>query len=136
MLRSFAGLHDLSAALIIGGKDVMLEKQHIQTMNILIATPGRLLQHLDETIEFDGSNLQVLVLDEVDRMLDMGFKREVDEIIRNLPRKKQTLLFSATVTKSLKDLARINMSKEPEYIQIHDFDHMESRMRGAQGDAN
>ena len=66
----------------------MLEKQHIQTMNILIATPGRLLQHLDETHDFDGSNLQVLVLDEVDRMLDMGFKREVDEIIKSLPRKK------------------------------------------------
>ena len=43
-------------------------------MNIIIATPGRLLQHLDETSNFDGSNLKVLVMDEVDRMLDMGFK--------------------------------------------------------------
>ena len=60
----------------------------------------------------------------------MGFKREVDEIIKCLPRKKQTLLFSATVTKSLKDLARVNMAKEVEYIQIHDFDHMESRVTG------
>jgi ATP-dependent RNA helicase DDX10/DBP4 len=88
VLRSFGGLHDLSAALIIGGRDVSVEKQHIQTMNILIATPGRLLQHLDETMEFDASNLQMLVLDEVDRMLDMGFKREVDEIITCLPRKR------------------------------------------------
>ena len=57
VLRSFGGLHDLSAALIIGGKDVELERQHITTMNIIIATPGRLLQHLDETSNFDGSHL-------------------------------------------------------------------------------
>ena len=46
VLRSFGGLHDLSAALIIGGRDVSVEKQHIQTMNILIATPGRLMEHI------------------------------------------------------------------------------------------
>ncbi len=116
MLRSFGGLHDLSAALIIGGKDVELERKHIATMNIIIATPGRLIQHLDETCNFDASNLKVLVMDEVDRMLDMGFKQEVDEIVKNLPKKMQTLLFSATVTKSLKDLARVRSSKDAEYI--------------------
>jgi len=47
-------------------------------MNILIATPGRLLQHMDETATFDAASLQMLVFDEVDRMLDMGFKRSVD----------------------------------------------------------
>ncbi len=87
VLRSFGGLHDLSAALIIGGKDVELERKHIATMNIIIATPGRLIQHLDETCNFDASNLKVLVMDEVDRMLDMGFKQEVDEIVKNLPKK-------------------------------------------------
>ena len=79
-------MHDLSAALIIGGKDVEVEREHIATMNIIIATPGRLLQHMDETMNFDGSNLKVLVLDEVDRMLDMGFKQEVDQIVDNLPK--------------------------------------------------
>ena len=83
-------------------------------------------------MEFDSSNLQVLVLDEVDRMLDMGFKREVDEIVSNLPKNKQTLLFSATITRSMKELARISVSKEAEYIQIHDFDHIESKLRGEQ----
>ena len=81
VLRSFAGFHDLSAALVIGGKDLELERSHIRTMNIIIATPGRLLQHMDETATFDGGSLQVLVIDEVDRILDMGFKREVDSII-------------------------------------------------------
>lgn len=47
---------------------------HIKTMNIVIATPGRLLQHMDETSTFNADNLQCLVMDEVDRMLDMGFK--------------------------------------------------------------
>lgn len=132
VLRSFGGLHDLSAALIIGGKDVEMERTHIATMNIIIATPGRLIQHMDETSGFDGSNLKVLVLDEVDRMLDMGFKQEVDEIVSNLPRaqKLQTLLFSATVTKSMRELARLKLSKNAEFIQIHDFDTIESRVAG------
>ena len=47
-------------------------------MNIVIATPGRLLQHMDETASFDADNLKCLVMDEVDRMLDMGFKQDVD----------------------------------------------------------
>ena len=78
VLRSFATLHDISAALVIGGKDLEMEREHIQNMNILIATPGRLLQHMDETFTFDGSSLQMLVIDEVDRILDMGFKQSVD----------------------------------------------------------
>ena len=75
-----------------------------------------------------------MVIDEVDRILDMGFKREVDAIIRSLPKRRQTLLFSATVTKSLRELARLNLNEEPEYIQIHDFDTIESKV--AHGDAD
>jgi ATP-dependent RNA helicase DDX10/DBP4 len=68
----------MSAALIIGGKDLTEEQDHIKTMNIVIATPGRLLQHMDETSQFDYDNLKILVMDEVDRMLDMGFQNDVD----------------------------------------------------------
>ena len=75
-----------------------------------------------------------MVIDEVDRILDMGFKREVDAIIRSLPKRRQTLLFSATVTKSLRELARLNLNEEPQYIQIHDFDTIESKV--AHGDAD
>lgn len=120
-------MHDLSAALIIGGKDVELERKHIATMNIIIATPGRLIQHMDETMNFDAKNIKLLVLDEVDRMLDMGFKQEVDEIVSNL-NQHQTLLYSATVTKSMRDLARLKLSKNVEFIQIHDFDAIENRV--------
>ncbi len=57
VLRSFANYHDLSAALIIGGKDLETEQNNIRTMNIVIATPGRLLQHMDETSQFDYDRL-------------------------------------------------------------------------------
>ena len=87
VLRSFAKFHDLSAALIIGGKNITEEQNHIKTMNIIIATPGRLLQHMDETSTFDYDNLTTLVMDEVDRMLDMGFRSDVDSILNNLPKK-------------------------------------------------
>lgn len=125
MLRSFAGLHDLSAALVIGGKDLASERELINKMNIVIATPGRLLQHMDETSSFEASTLQVLVMDEVDRMLDLGFKSSVDMILRNLPKERQTLLFSATVGKSIKDLGRLNMQPDYENIQIDNFDKIE-----------
>lgn len=68
----------MSAGLVIGGKDIEKEKEIIGTMNILICTPGRLLQHMDETALFVGDNLQCLVLDEVDRLMDMGFKNDID----------------------------------------------------------
>lgn len=60
---------------------------------------------------------QVLVLDEADRILDAGFKKEVNAIISQLPKHRQTLLFSATQTKSVKDLARLSL-KDPEYIAV------------------
>ena len=85
---------------------------------MLVCTPGRLLQHMDETPGFDASQLQALVLDEADRILDMGFAATLDAILRNLPRQRQTMLFSATQTKSVKDLARLSL-EAPEYIAVH-----------------
>lgn len=60
VLRKVGKMHDLSAGLIIGGKDVNFEKERVSRMNILVCTPGRLLQHMDETSNFDCSNLQLL----------------------------------------------------------------------------
>ncbi|KAJ1920757.1 ATP-dependent RNA helicase dbp4 [Mycoemilia scoparia] len=111
--------HAFSAGLVIGGKNVEEEQVRLTRMNILICTPGRLLQHMDQTAGFDCSNLKVLVLDEADRILDMGFKKDVNAIIANLPNIRQTLLFSATQTKSVKDLARLSL-KDPEYVAVHE----------------
>jgi ATP-dependent RNA helicase DDX10/DBP4 len=72
---------------------------------------------MDETPGFDATNLQVLILDEADRILDMGFADAVDAILENVPSTRQTMLFSATQTKSVKDLARLSLAN-PEYLAV------------------
>uniref|UniRef100_T1IEY6 ATP-dependent RNA helicase n=1 Tax=Rhodnius prolixus TaxID=13249 RepID=T1IEY6_RHOPR len=113
--------HDFSAGLIIGGKDVEFERSRMHHVNVIICTPGRLLQHMDENPLFDCNNLQILVLDEADRCLDLGFEREMDCIIQNLPSQRHTLLFSATQTKKVKDLARLSLV-DPKYISAHEHE--------------
>ncbi|KAF3691363.1 putative ATP-dependent RNA helicase DDX10 [Channa argus] len=119
VLRKVGKNHEFSAGLIIGGKDLKSESERIHHTNIVICTPGRLLQHMDETATFHASNLQMLVLDEADRILDMGFADTLNAIVENLPNSRQTLLFSATQTKSVKDLARLSL-KDPEYVWVHE----------------
>ncbi|KAI9308591.1 P-loop containing nucleoside triphosphate hydrolase protein [Cunninghamella echinulata] len=119
VLKKIGRTHTFSAGLIIGGKDFDVEQARISRMNILVATPGRLLQHMDQSVGFNCDNLQVLVLDEADRIMDMGFKKTVNAIIENLPKQRQTLLFSATQTRSVKDLARLSL-KDPEYVAVHE----------------
>ncbi|CAI5061286.1 ANL_HP_G0153780.mRNA.1.CDS.1 [Saccharomyces cerevisiae] len=99
-----------SAGLVIGGKDVKFELERISRINILIGTPGRILQHLDQAVGLNTSNLQMLVLDEADRCLDMGFKKTLDAIVSTLSPSRQTLLFSATQSQSVADLARLSLT--------------------------
>ncbi|EPX73120.1 ATP-dependent RNA helicase Hca4 [Schizosaccharomyces octosporus yFS286] len=112
-------LHSFSAGLIIGGNNYKEERERLSRMNILVCTPGRLLQHIDQAINFDTSNLQMVILDEADRILDMGFKSTLDAIVASLPKERQTMLFSATQTKSVRDLARLSL-QNPEYIAVHE----------------
>ena len=119
VLKKVGSKHDLSAGLVIGGKNIQQEQDHIQHTNIVICTPGRLLQHMDETPNFECSNLQVLVLDEADRILDLGFEATMTAILTNIPKSRQTMLFSATQTKSVRDLARLSL-KDPEYVAVHE----------------
>ena len=88
-------------------------------MNLLVCTPGRLLQHFDETVGFDASNMQVLVIDEADRILDLGFETSLSAIVSGMPKQRQTLLFSATQTRSIKALARLSL-KDPQYVAVHE----------------
>jgi ATP-dependent RNA helicase DDX10/DBP4 len=129
VLRGLARRHDgLTAALITGGKDFGSEQDHVYRMNILVCTPGRLLQHFEQTPGFHCEDLKMLVLDEADRILDMGFEQEVNQILSHLPPSggvgpgsggRQTLLFSATQTKSVKQLARLSLTK-PEFVSVHE----------------
>ncbi|KAK8193028.1 P-loop containing nucleoside triphosphate hydrolase protein [Phyllosticta capitalensis] len=111
--------HLFAAGLVIGGKSLSEERDALVRMNIVVCTPGRILQHLSQTVGFNVDNLQMLVLDEADRILDMGFQRDLDAIIDYLPKERQTLLFSATQTKKVSDLARLSL-QDPEYVAVHE----------------
>ncbi|QSZ28715.1 hypothetical protein DSL72_003217 [Monilinia vaccinii-corymbosi] len=119
VLRKVGRHHTFSAGLIIGGRSLQEERERLGRMNILVCTPGRMLQHMDQTAAFDVDNLQMLVLDEADRIMDMGFQKSVDAILEHLPRQRQTMLFSATQTKKVSDLGRLSL-KEPEYVAVHE----------------
>lgn len=117
VLRKVAHFHTLSAGLVIGGKQFEGERLRVGAMNILVATPGRLLHHLDTVADIDCSSMKTLVLDEADRILDLGFKMTLNAILEHLPKERQTLLFSATQTKSLKALARLSL-QSPQYVSV------------------
>lgn len=119
VVRKVGKHHNFSGGAIVKRTGIEQEKERINSLNILVCTPGRLVQHFDETPNFDCSNLQILVLDEADQILDKNFKSQVDIIISQIPKVRQTLLFSATQTKSVKDLARVSL-KNPEYISVHE----------------
>ncbi|KAK7880451.1 hypothetical protein WMY93_032908 [Mugilogobius chulae] len=119
VLRKVGKNHEFSAGLVIGGKDLKTESERIHQTNIVICTPGRLLQHMDQTACFTASDLLMLVLDEADRILDLGFSDTLNAIVENLPPSRQTLLFSATQTRSVKDLARLSL-RDPEYVWVHE----------------
>ena len=120
VLRQVGAYHSFTAGILVGGKkEFHLEQRHVGRTNIIIATPGRLLQHLEQTPDLDPSQLQILVLDEADRILDMGFRDQMMRILEYLPTERQTMLFSATQTKKVSDLAALSL-KQPEYIGVHD----------------
>ena len=110
----------LSVQVVFGGTKIGsdINKMSRRIPSILVATPGRLLDHLEST-KINGrpfsnivSNTKVLILDETDRLLDMGFRREIKKIINFLPRKRQTLLFSATIPGELKNIMSETMQED------------------------
>ncbi|XP_068185253.1 ATP-dependent RNA helicase DDX18 [Antennarius striatus] len=113
--------HVHTYGLIMGGSNRSAEAQKLANgVNILVATPGRLLDHLQNTPGFMYKNLQCLIIDEADRILEVGFEEELKQIIKLLPKKRQTMLFSATQTRKVEDLARISLKREPLYVGVDD----------------
>ncbi|OYY82279.1 MAG: RNA helicase, partial [Methylophilales bacterium 16-45-9] len=102
---------------IVGGMPYPLQNKLLsQPLDILVATPGRFIDHLDRG-RIDTSRLQMLILDEADRMLDMGFMPDVERICEALPAERQTLLFSATLDGNIGRIAR-DILKNPKTIEI------------------
>ncbi len=104
-------------AVLIGGASMHKQIQELrQHPRIIIATPGRLIDHMEQRYVF-MNEISILVLDEADRMLDMGFAPQIHKILRALPKERQTMLFSATMPEQIMKIAASNM-KLPTHVEI------------------
>uniref|UniRef100_A0A6I8NPZ9 ATP-dependent RNA helicase n=1 Tax=Ornithorhynchus anatinus TaxID=9258 RepID=A0A6I8NPZ9_ORNAN len=121
VLKELMTHHVHTYGLVMGGSNRSAEAQKLANgVNLVVATPGRLLDHMQNTPGFMFKNLQCLVIDEADRILEVGFEEEMKQIIKLLPRRRQTMLFSATQTRKVEDLAKISLKKEPLYVGVDD----------------
>ncbi|KAL2366590.1 ATP-dependent RNA helicase [Blastomyces dermatitidis] len=118
--RELMAHHSQTYGIVIGGANRRAEAEKlVKGVNLLIATPGRLLDHLRDTPGFVFKNLKALVIDEADRILEVGFEDEMRQIVKILPSEdRQTMLFSATQTTKVEDLARISLRQGPLYINV------------------
>lgn len=116
-IYSFTKYLRMQSTTIVGGMPYPPQIKALrQPVDFLVATPGRLIDHM-EAGRIDFSRIQTLILDEADRMLDMGFVDEVTRIAREIPSSRQTLLFSATLEGQIQKVAR-ELLKDPERVQI------------------
>ncbi len=116
-VKTYSKYLPLRSTLVYGGVDMKAQVEELRRgAEIVVATPGRLLDHVEQkTVNF--SQVEVLVLDEADRMLDMGFIPDIRRILALLPRERQSLLFSATFSDEIKKLAD-TMLRDPQLIEV------------------
>ena len=101
---------DITLALSVGGTSNKIQEAELRKRpDVVIATPGRLIDHMRNTPSFDLDHIEILVLDEADRMLEVGFMEEITEIVKHCPKGRQTLLFSATMTDNVDTLVRLSL---------------------------
>jgi len=116
-IRGYGRFVDIRTLAVYGGVNIKGQLNAFKRgVDIVVATPGRLMDHMERGT-IDLRHIEILVLDEADRMLDMGFINDVQRIVSVLPGKRQTMLFSATISQEVKSLAA-EMQKSPEMIQI------------------
>ncbi|HEY6107029.1 MAG TPA: DEAD/DEAH box helicase [Anaeromyxobacteraceae bacterium] len=115
-LERFARGRHVRGAVVIGGVGMGNQTRALRDHEVVVATPGRLVDHLQQgTARLDG--IEILVLDEADRMLDMGFQPQLRRILARLPRLRQTLLFSATMAGEVADFARAHL-RDPVRVEV------------------
>ncbi|PIN26526.1 ATP-dependent RNA helicase pitchoune [Handroanthus impetiginosus] len=110
----------IGVQVVIGGTRLALEQKRMQAnpCQILVATPGRLRDHIENTAGFATRlmGVKVLVLDEADHLLGMGFRKEIEKIIAAVPKQRQTLLFSATIPEEVRQICHVALKRDHEFI--------------------
>lgn len=107
-----ASYTDIKFCLAVGGLSLKMQEAELRLRpDVIIATPGRFIDHMRNSASFSTDSVEILVLDEADRMLEDGFADELNEILTTLPKARQTMLFSATMTSSVDRLIRVGMNK-------------------------
>lgn len=115
MIKDMSRYKKVNVVTVYGGQPIKVQFAGLRNAEIVVGTPGRVLDHLRrETLDLSG--IKILILDEADRMLDMGFIRDITAIIRRTPRNRQTMLFSATIPREIRRLAGRFM-KSPEIFR-------------------
>ncbi|WP_144211032.1 DEAD/DEAH box helicase [Shewanella donghaensis] len=118
-VEKYAGDSGINAVIVYGGVSIKAQADAIQAgADIIVATPGRLLDHLRNRV-MSLANLKHLVFDEADRMLDMGFRDEIIEVLKRLPKERQTLLFSATLDERIFKFSK-RLLYSPQVIETSD----------------
>lgn len=103
---------DIRCCLILGGLSSKAQEAALRSMpDIVVATPGRMIDHLRNSMSVDLDDLAVLILDEADRLLELGFEAEIRELVRLCPKRRQTMLFSATMTEQVDELIKLLLNK-------------------------
>ncbi|CAG8554337.1 3355_t:CDS:2 [Diversispora eburnea] len=103
---------DIVISLCVGGLSLKKQEVELRTRpDIVIATPGRLIDHIRNSPSFTLDKIEILIIDEADRMLEDGFADELNEIVKNCPKSRQTMLFSATMTDNIDELIRLSLNR-------------------------
>nr|KAJ0194306.1 hypothetical protein LSAT_V11C800392910 [Lactuca sativa] len=103
---------DIRCCLVLGGLSTKAQEAALRSLpDIVVATPGRMIDHLRNSMSVDLDDLAVLILDEADRLLELGFDAEIRELVRVCPKRRQTMLFSATMTEQVDELIKLLLNK-------------------------
>ncbi|KAL3639050.1 DEAD-box ATP-dependent RNA helicase 28 [Castilleja foliolosa] len=103
---------NLRCCLVVGGLSTKVQEAALRTHpDIVVATPGRMIDHLRNSLSVHLDELAVLILDEADRLLELGFSAEIHELVKLCPKKRQTMLFSATMTEKIDELIKLSLDK-------------------------
>ncbi|KAL6070686.1 Nucleolar DEAD-box protein required for synthesis of 60S ribosomal subunit [Balamuthia mandrillaris] len=111
VIEKLAKFSSITTCLVVGGlSNKMQEAALRRNPDIVVATPGRMIDHLRNAPSFSLDTIEILILDEADRLLDLGFSAELNEIVKFCPRQRQTMLFSATMTEEVDRLAAVSLN--------------------------